>query len=72
MELLGMVMLRITDQEFSKIRVLVDNKDQRGLQFQVYTYYLSLTPLRCSTSGYCRCMLHRTSRVNAATLRSLG
>jgi hypothetical protein len=29
MELLGMVMLRITDQEFSKIRVLVDNKDQR-------------------------------------------
>jgi hypothetical protein len=72
MELLGMVMLRITDQEFSKIRVLVDNKDQRGLQFQVYTYYLSFTPLRCSTSGYSRCMLHRTSSVNAATLRSLG
>ncbi|CAI8047510.1 Coatomer subunit delta [Geodia barretti] len=34
MEILGMIMLRITDQEFSKIRVLMDNKDQRGLQFQ--------------------------------------
>ena len=40
MEILGMIMLRITDQEFSKIRVLMDNKDQRGLQFQVYIYYL--------------------------------
>ena len=35
MELLGMVMLRISDQEFARIRVHVDNKDQRSLQFQV-------------------------------------
>ena len=35
MELLGMVMLRIAEQQFSKIRVLVDNRDQRSLQFQV-------------------------------------
>ena len=35
MELLGMVMLRITDPQFGKIRVLVDNKDHRSLQFQV-------------------------------------
>ena len=39
MELLGMVMLRISDPEFSKIRVVVDNKDQRSLQFQVFALY---------------------------------
>ena len=36
MELLGMVMLRISEQQYSKIRVFVDNRDQRSLQFQVY------------------------------------
>ena len=39
MELLGMVMLRISDPEFSKIRVVVDNKDQRSLQFKVFALY---------------------------------
>jgi predicted RNA-binding protein Jag len=36
MELLGMVMLRISEQQFSKIRVMVDNRDQRSLQFQTH------------------------------------
>lgn len=36
MELLGMAVLRITEQQFSKIRVLVDNRDQRSLQFQTH------------------------------------
>ena len=45
MELLGVVMLKIADQQFGKIRVLVDNKDQRSLQFQVWELVTS-----CSSS----------------------
>lgn len=35
MEVLGLIMLRISDPENSKIRVLLGNKEKRPIQFQV-------------------------------------
>ena len=35
MEILGMIMLRITDPEMAKIRVALNNSEQRSVQFQV-------------------------------------
>ena len=35
MEVLGVVMLRIADSNFGCIRITVDNRDDRSLQFQV-------------------------------------
>ena len=35
MEILGVVMLRISDPNFGCIRVAMDNRDDRSLQFQV-------------------------------------
>ena len=37
MEVLGMIMLRITDPETSKIRVCLANNENRSVQFQVRT-----------------------------------
>ena len=35
MEVLGMVMLRITDPEVAKVRINMDNREDRSVQFQV-------------------------------------
>lgn len=35
LELYGLVTLRIADEKWARIRVLIDNKDTRGIQLQV-------------------------------------
>ena len=35
MEVLGMITLKITDQEFNRIQITIDSKEERGVQFQV-------------------------------------
>lgn len=35
MEVLGMIMLRITDPDMAKIRIAIDNREERSVQFQV-------------------------------------
>ena len=35
MEILGIVMLRISDPEFGRVRLAIDNHEQRQVQFQV-------------------------------------
>lgn len=35
MEVLGMIMLRVTDPNVAKIRVAMDNREDRQVQFQV-------------------------------------
>ena len=35
MEVLGMIMLRITDPEVAKVRISIDNREDRSVQFQV-------------------------------------
>ena len=35
MEVLGMIMLRITEPEVAKIRIAMDNREERSVQFQV-------------------------------------
>ena len=41
MEVLGIIMLRISDPEYGRIRVLLDNKESRPIQFQVRDCYHS-------------------------------
>lgn len=38
MEILGMIMLRISDPEVAKIRVALNNNEKRSVQFQVCTH----------------------------------
>lgn len=35
MEILGIIMLRISDSDYGKIRVSLENKETRPIQFQV-------------------------------------
>ena len=35
MEVLGMAMLRITDPEVAKVRIAMENREDRSVQFQV-------------------------------------
>lgn len=49
MEVLGMVTLRVTDDKYGRIRMIVNNNDNKGLQLQVG---LSQTPT--GDTGMCR------------------
>lgn len=40
MELHGMIMLRILDEKFSRIRIHVENEDKKGVQLQVWLAHL--------------------------------
>ena len=35
MEILGLIMLRIADPEYGKVKVLLENSEKRAVQFQV-------------------------------------
>lgn len=35
MEVLGMIMLRISDPEVARLRITMDNREDRSVQFQV-------------------------------------
>ena len=35
MEVLGLIMLRIADPEYGKVKVFLDNRETRAIQFQV-------------------------------------
>lgn len=35
MEILGLIMLRIADPEYGKVKVLLENNEKRSVQFQV-------------------------------------
>ena len=39
MEVLGMIMLRVTEPNLAKIRVSMDNREDRPVQFQVRKMY---------------------------------
>ena len=63
MEIVGMIMLRITDPEMAKIRVALNNNEQRSVQFQVcvcvcvHAYLcVSVLPFR---KWFCICLLQR-------------
>lgn len=55
MELHGMIMLRISDEKFGRIRLHVENEDKKGVQLQVckgfYIEYLDITYLAQSFGG---------------------
>lgn len=55
MELHGMIMLRISDEKFGRIRLHVENEDKKGVQLQVckgfYIEYLDITYLAQSFVG---------------------
>lgn len=55
MELHGMIMLRISDEKFGRIRLHVENEDKKGVQLQVckgfYIEYLDITYLAQSFLG---------------------
>ena len=39
MEILGMVTLKINDGDYGRINIVMDHKDNKGVQFQVGIYY---------------------------------
>lgn len=50
MEVLGMVTLRVTDDKNGRIRLIINNNDNKGLQLQVHTTHSSLSVKHCWSS----------------------
>ena len=48
MEILGIIMLRISDPEYGMVKVAIDNQEQRSVQFQVCVF----TWCVCVVSNY--------------------
>ncbi len=58
MEIVGLIMLRIADPEYAKVKILLDNSEKRAVQFQVGWFVCACTHVCMHVHAACVGVMH--------------